>query len=118
VGRAVPTFIDRHGPVEAIPAAARDQLVLEALHQVIDSHGAKPVTHWLEDGVIYCVIEAADIESMCRHHTRRGLRCDDVHLISGLRVQQPLSDADRTAIRTAIDETWPRGNIERHVPGG
>ena len=85
---------------------------------MIDLHGAKPVTHWLEDGVIYCVMEAPDIESMCRHHTQRGLRCDDVHLISGLRAQRPMLDADQTAIRTAIAEMWRQGNIERDAPGG
>jgi hypothetical protein len=111
-------FIDRHGPSEAIPNAVRDQIVLEALHQAIDSHGAKPVTHWLEDGVIYCVMEAADIESICRHHTTRGLRCDDVHLISDLRVHQPMSDADRAAIRMAIAETWRTENIEQEGQAG
>jgi (2Fe-2S) ferredoxin len=102
----VATFIDRHGPGEAIPAAVRDQLVLEALHQVRNSHGVKPVAHWLEDGVIYCIVEAADVEAVCQHHAQRGLRCDDLHLISGVSVQQPISAADRAALSAAIDAIW------------
>ncbi len=104
----MPTFIDRHGPGQAIPTAVREQLVLEGLHQVIDAHGVKLIAHWLEDEVIYCVVEAADEEAVCRHHAQRGLPCDDLHVIDGVRVQQPMSDADRLALGGAIAKIWPK----------
>src|ERR1051325_9901115 len=63
----VPCFIDRHRVADVDPAA-RYQMYLEALQGLRDVHGAKPLSHWIEDGTIYCVLDAPDEEAVCQHH--------------------------------------------------
>jgi hypothetical protein len=93
----MPTFIDRH-PFAAIPSVVRHQMHLEAVRGLVDEHGARPLRHWVTNGVIYCVLRAPSREAFCRHHAERGLPCDDVHQIAG---------ADMDLVRAAIAELWP-----------
>ena len=91
----MPTFIDRH-PFAAVPRPVRRQMFLEAARGLVDEHGARPLGHWITNGVIYCVVRAPSQEVFCRHHAERGLPCDDVHRIA---------DLDR--VTHAIAELWP-----------
>ena len=91
----MPTFIDRHR-FAAVPSAVRHQLHLEAARGQVDEHGARPLGHWITNGVLYCVVRAPSREAFCRHHAERGLPCDDVHRIA---------DLDR--VTDAIAELWP-----------
>ena len=101
----MPTFIDRHS-LAAVPSVIQRQMHLEATHGLLDPSGAKPVAHWVEDGVIYCLLEAPDREAVCAHHACRGLPCDDVHLIPGLRESRPTSRQEQAIVRAAIDGLW------------
>ena len=102
----MPTFIDRH-PLASVPSATRHQLHLEAAYGLVDSHGVQPLGHWITDGVIYCVVRAPSREALCQHHAERGLSCEGVHLIAGLRGRPSLSGAEAKLVRAAIAERWP-----------
>jgi hypothetical protein len=102
----MPTFVDRH-PLAAVPDATRDQLHLEGIGGLIDAHGVQPLGHWLTDEVSYCVVQAPSPEAFCQHHAERGLPCDEVHLIAGLRGSRPLTGAEAELVRATITERWP-----------
>jgi hypothetical protein len=101
----MPTFIDRHELV-VVPKATRHQLYLEVVQGVIDSSGTKPLGHWIEDGVIYCVLEAPNKNAVCQHHASRGLSCDELHPIWGIHEGQRVSDQDAVVIRLKINDLW------------
>ena len=101
----MPTFIDRHA-LTAVPSAVRHQLRLEVLHGLVDASGAVPLGHWLEDGYLYCVVEVPAQDALRQHHAARGLSCDDVHPIGGLRGMHPLTEAEQVIVSAAIDELW------------
>ena len=84
----MPTFIDRHS-LAAIPSALQRQMQKEALNGIVNSHGVQPVAHWVTDGVIYRVVHAPSVEALCNHHAERGLACDDLRPIAGLRESHP-----------------------------
>jgi (2Fe-2S) ferredoxin len=86
----MPTFIDRHS-LAAIPSALQRQMQKEALNGIVNSHGVQPVAHWVTDGVIYRVVHAPSVEALCNHHAERGLVCNDLRPIAGLRESHPLS---------------------------
>lgn len=99
------TFIDRH-PLTAVPGAVRQQIHLEAVHGLTDVSGTRPLGHWVEDGVIYCVLAAPSQQAVCRHHAERGLPCDDLHPVEGLRTTRPFSAEDEARVRMAIAHLW------------
>jgi hypothetical protein len=67
-----------------------------------------PLGHWLEDGVIICVLDAPDAEAVCRHHAAHALACDDLHAIDGLALTRPLTDHDEAILRAEIVRIWHR----------
>ena len=99
----MPLFIDRHAPADAIPAPIRHQLQREARHSTVDAHGVRAIGHWVEDGTIYCLLEAPDGEAVRRHHAARALACVDLHAIT-----LPVAADQRDALRAVIAELWPR----------
>jgi hypothetical protein len=99
------TFIDRH-PDLSIPRAVRRQMTEEARRSQVDPHGVRPVGHWLEDGSIYCVLEAPDGEAVVRHHADHSLECADLHEIPGLHGSRPVPIEDDQAVRAAIAHYW------------
>ena len=101
----MPTFIDRH-PIKSISLAARRQMHLEAVRGIRDPSGTLPLGQWLEDGAVFCVLEAPDGEAVCRHHTARCVACDDVQLIERVTARRPLSDTDGTILRAEIVRIW------------
>ena len=101
----MPTYIDCH-PLAAIPSAVQRQMEREARHGAIDEHGVQPLAHWVTDGVIYCVVQAPDKEASCQHHAERGLACDELRPITGLRGSRPLSGEETKRVRTIIN-FWP-----------
>ena len=106
----MPTFIDRH-LLLAVPSAVRHQLHLEAVYGLIDEHGAQPLAHWLSDGVIYCVMRAPSREAFCRHHAARGVPCDDLHLVMGLRERHPPSPRETRIAQATIAKLWPADRV-------
>jgi uncharacterized protein DUF4242 len=108
--RQVAMFIDRHRIADIDPAV-RHQLQLEAEHGIRDVSGSMPIGHWVEDGTIYCLIDAPDEDACCQHHRDRGLSCDELHRLDGISLSRPLSGRDRLAIMAAIKHLW-------HVPVG
>jgi hypothetical protein len=77
------------------------------VHGVIDASGARAVGHWIDDGVIYCILNAPSLEAVCRHHQERGLACDDVHVMQDLHELRATSREDKALVRAAIDRFWP-----------
>jgi hypothetical protein len=98
-------FIDRHD-VFYIETAVRRQLQFEAQHGIRDASGTLPLGHWVEDGSIYCLLEAPDEDAVCRHHRARGVRCDELHALVGVNGSRPLSGSDRAVIKAAIERFW------------
>ena len=101
----MPTYIDCHA-LAAIPSAIQRQMPREALRGILDQHGVQPLAHWVTDGVIYCVVQAPDKEASCQHHAERGLACDELRPITGLRGSRPLSGEETKRVRTIIN-FWP-----------
>jgi hypothetical protein len=101
----VAIFIDRHRIGDMQPGV-RYQLQLEAQHCVRDVSGALPVGHWVEDGTIYCVLDADDEDQCCQHHRARGLSCDDLRRLDGISLSRPLSGKDRLSIMAAIEQLF------------
>ena len=106
----MPTFIDRH-LLLAVPSAVRHQLHLEAVYGLVDEHGAQPLAHWLSDGVIYCMVRAPSQEAFCRHHAERGLPCDDLHPVMGLRESRRLSQREMRIVRATIAALSPADRV-------
>ena len=79
----------------------------ETLRGIVDQHGAQPLAHWVTDRVIYCVMQAPNEEAFCRHHAERGLACDGLHPIPGLRGSHPLSAEEAQLVRAVLTDLWP-----------
>jgi hypothetical protein len=101
----MPTFIDRHRAA-TVSQEVRRQLTQEAREGQEDANGVRPTSHWLEDGWLYCVLEAPDIAAVCEHHQSHGLRCDTVHEMKGLDGRRPTSREDQERVRVAIHNHW------------
>jgi hypothetical protein len=102
----MPTYIDCH-LLAAIPSAGRQQMQREALCGIVDAHGVQPLAHWVTDGVIYCIVQAPDQGAVCQHHAERGLACDHLHPIAGLRGSHPLSTEETEIVRSVLADLWP-----------
>jgi hypothetical protein len=98
-------FIDRHRVTDIDPAV-RYQMQIEAQQRIRDASGATPLSHWIEDGTIYCVLHATDEQAVCSHHRERGLDCDDMHEMRGMSGKVPLTDMDRRVIVDTIKHLW------------
>jgi hypothetical protein len=101
----VAIFIDRHLVVEIDPAI-RNQMHVEALEGRRDPTGTLPLGHWVEDGTIYCVVDAPDAEAVCRHHQDRGIGCNELHPVDGLTGGFPLTGSDRALVVAEIKRLW------------
>ena len=102
----MPTYIDCHR-LAAIPSAVQHQMQREALGGIVDERGVQPLAHWVTDGVIYCVVQAPSEEAVCQHHAARGLLCNDLHPIAGLRGSHPLSAEETQLVRAVLADLWP-----------
>ena len=80
----MPTYIDRH-PLATIPRAVQQQMHREALCGSVDPHGVQPLGHWVTDRVMYCVLRAPSEEAVRRYYAERGLPCDELRPVTGLR---------------------------------
>jgi Protein of unknown function (DUF4242) len=105
-GEIVPIFVDRHLSSSVDPAVRR-KMLLEVLQGTRDPSGALPIGHWVEDQVMYCLLDAPDVEAICRHHGARGLACDDVHPVEALAGIRPMSFQENQVVRAAIGQIWP-----------
>ena len=85
----------------------RQQLQFETEHGIRDVSGTLPLGHWVEDGTIYCVLEAPDEDACRQHHHTRGLQSDDLHRLEDIKPTRPISGSDRVAIMAAIRNLWP-----------
>ena len=101
----MPTFIDRH-PFAAVPRPVRRQMFLEAARGLVDEHGVQPLGYWLTDGAIYCVLRAPSQAAFCRHHTERGLPCDELRPVTGPRGSRPLGAKEAQIVRVVLNR-WP-----------
>jgi hypothetical protein len=106
----MPMFIDRHQLAD-VPSAVRQRMDLEAAQGLVDEHGVQPRAHWLSDGVIYCVARAPSQEAFCQHHADRGLPCDGLHPVMGLRESHPLSLRETRIVRATIAKLWPADRV-------
>ena len=95
-----------------VPRSVQQQMRRESEQGLVEPSGFVPLAHWVEDGVIYCLMQAPDYEAICVHHVRRGLACDDVHLIAALAESRAVSREDQAVVRAAIDSLW-HGNESR-----
>ncbi len=116
-GVPMPTFIDRHDPrhLTAIPSAVRRQMHRERRNHVMDPNGVRAIGHWVEDGAIYCILDAPDADAACQHHADRGLPCDDLQVVIGLEERAPTSDNYQARVRAAIRWLWHSASM--HGPG-
>src|SRR5919199_404644 len=97
----MPTFIDCHS-LTAIPNALWRQMYLQAKHDIRDPHGVRAVGHWVERGLLYCILDAPDAVAACQHHIDRGLPCGELQAIDAPDRQAPTSDEREARLRTAI----------------
>ena len=102
----MPMYIDRHA-LATIPSAVQQRMHREAMRGSVDPHGVQPLGHWVTDRLIYCVLRAPSDEAVCRYHTERGLPCDELHPITGLRGSHPLSADETQLVRAALADLWP-----------
>jgi Protein of unknown function (DUF4242) len=101
----MPTFIDRHRAA-TVSRELRRKLTHEAREGHTDARGVRPTSHWLEDGWLYCVLEAPDVAGVREHHNARGLDSDTVHEMEGLEGRRPTSAEDQEQVRAAIETYW------------
>jgi hypothetical protein len=101
----MPTFIDRHRAA-TVSHELRRQLTQEARAVHLDALGVRPTSHWLEDGWLYCVLEAPDIPAVCEHHDAHGFSCETVREIEGLDGRPLTSPEDQERVRAAINNYW------------
>ena len=101
----MPTFIDRHRAA-TVPHQVRRQLTQEARDGHLDVHGVRPIGHWLEDGWLYCVLEAPNLTALCQHHDAHGLACNTVRELDGLHGSRPIPTEDHERVRAAIETYW------------
>jgi hypothetical protein len=101
----MPTFIDRH-PLATIPRAIQQQMHREAMRGSVDEHGVQPLGHWVTDRVIYCVLRAPSQEAARRYHAARGLPCDELRPVTGLRGSPPLGAKEAQIVRAVLNR-WP-----------
>jgi hypothetical protein len=101
----VPIYIDRH-PLAAIPSALQQQMHQEAMRSSVDQHGVQPLGHWVTDRVIYCVLRASSEEAVRRYHAERGLSCDELRPVTGLRDSPPLGPKEAQIVRAVLNR-WP-----------
>jgi hypothetical protein len=99
------SFIDRHS-ADVVPNDAFCRLVREAEEHQVESRGVRLLGLWLDDGGLYCVVQAADAESVRRAHAERGLPCDDLHELDGLPSTRPVSAENERMVRAAIQAIW------------
>jgi hypothetical protein len=97
--------MDRHRPV-ALSRELRRLLMLEVRADRVDADGVRPLSYWLEDGWLYCVVEAPSIDAVCKHHAARALACYSIRRIDGLRGTRPSSAEDERLVRAAIEGIW------------
>jgi hypothetical protein len=64
------------------------------------------MSHWLEDGWLYCVLEAPTTTAVCDHHKMHGLACDTVREMEGLHGCRAMSPDNRERVRAAIQHFW------------
>ena len=101
----MPTFIDRHRAA-TVPHEVRRQLTHEARERHLDVHGVRPIGHWLEDGWLYCVLDAPTVAAVCEHHDAHGLGCNTVRELDGLQGSRPILTEDHERVRAAIENYW------------
>ncbi len=106
----MPTFVDRH-PLTTVPSTVRLQMHRESLHGLLDPSGTRPLSHWIQDGVIHCVLMAPSQDAVCQHHAKRGLPCDDLHVLEGGSGNWPPSPAEQEVVRAAIGRLWPMTEV-------
>jgi hypothetical protein len=101
----MPTFIDRHRAT-TVSHQQRRRLTQEAREAQADAGGVRPIGHWLEDGWLYCVLDAPDMAAVCQHHEAHGLACTTVREMEGLDGRRPVSPSDHERVRAAIETYW------------
>jgi hypothetical protein len=101
----MPTYIDRH-PLATIPSAIQHRMHREAMRGSVYEHGVQPLGYWVTDRVIYCVMRAPSQAAFCRHHTERGLPCDELRPVTGPRGSRPLGAKEAQIVRAVLNR-WP-----------
>ena len=101
----MPMYIDRHA-LATIPRAVQQQMHREAMRGSVDPHGVQPLGHWVTDRVIYCVLRAPGEEAARRYHAERGLPCDELRPVTGLRGSRPLGAKEAQIVRAVLNR-WP-----------
>jgi Protein of unknown function (DUF4242) len=101
----VATFLDRHAVAE-VEAAVRHQMHLEAVEGIRDTSGTLPLGHWIEEGAMYCLLDAPNQQAVCEHHVARGVRCENLHEIAGLTGGHPLTGIDKAIVLAEIARLW------------
>jgi hypothetical protein len=98
-------FMDRH-PLREIDRAVQLRMYREAKARTRDASGTVPLRYWVDDGTIYCIVDAPNDDAVCAHHRERNLACDDLHVLTGLSVNDILSGTDHPVVADAIDRFW------------
>ena len=101
----MPMYIDRHA-LATIPRAVQQQMHREAMRGSVDPHGVQSLGHWVTDRVIYCVLRAPGEEAARRYHAERGLPCDELRPVPGLRGSPPLGAKEAQIVRAVLNR-WP-----------
>jgi hypothetical protein len=77
----------------------------------VDTQGVRPIGHWFEDGWAYCALEAPASAAVCLQDSARGLACETVRPIDGLRGTRPIPVDDQERVRGVIEAYWPPAQV-------
>ena len=104
-GEEVATYLDRHAVGDVDPAV-RHQMHLEAVQGIRDVSGTLPLAHWIDEGAMYCLLDAPHEQAVCEHHRARGVSCENLHEITGISGVRPLTGIDKALVLAEIARLW------------
>jgi hypothetical protein len=81
-------------------------MIRETEEQAVDPRGVRIVGHWLDDALVYCVLDAPDSDAVCQHHAARGVVCEDLHEIAASHDAWHVASHVEALVRQSIASFW------------
>ena len=80
----MPKFMDVHTSLK-LPAEAIADLRKATPAREKDEFGVTQLElYYNDDGMVYCLLDAPDAESVIKHHEGAGISCEAVHQVNSL----------------------------------
>jgi hypothetical protein len=81
---AMPTFMDHHEDLK-LPAEAVEAIRQDTIDGTVDEFGVRQIElYHNDDGQVFCLLEAPDVDAVRQHHAALGVGCGDVHQVASL----------------------------------